>query len=186
MSITQKENQHAQGFPSSMFDTDHQIMALFVLTQHSTVGWNTVAWLHIALIFCGLNYVHIDNEIIPPNNGKGTAVPVNTMKKYTDCAFTTADRENWRKTFTCVHSFTLNPTQSDVRFNWSYTVRRQHLTNWHQDSKIFIWNVHSKTCQKECHYCSLLQLWVATTIIIFSAHFKVTLIANNLVSMCEL
>jgi len=29
--------------------------------------------------------------------------------------------ENWRKIFTCAHCFTLNPTQSDARFNWSYT-----------------------------------------------------------------
>jgi len=37
--------------------------------------------------------------------------------------------ETWRKVFTYAHSFTLNAIQSGARFNWSYTVRRQHLTN---------------------------------------------------------
>jgi hypothetical protein len=52
--------------------------------------------------------------------------------------------ENWRekKCFSAC-SFTINPTQSDARFNYSYTVRRQHLTTGHQDSTIFIWNVRS-------------------------------------------
>jgi hypothetical protein len=37
--------------------------------------------------------------------------------------------ENWRKIFDCARSFTLNPTQSYAKFNWRYTVRRQHMTD---------------------------------------------------------
>jgi len=44
----------------------------------------------------------------------------------------------------------------------------------------------AKTCQQDCHYCSVLQLSVGTTVIIPSAHLKVTFIANISVSMCEL
>ena len=44
----------------------------------------------------------------------------------------------------------------------------------------------ARTCQQDGHYCSVLQLSVATTIIIFSAHLKVTFMANTLVSLCEL
>jgi len=43
----------------------------------------------------------------------------------------------------------------------------------------------ARTCQQDCYYCSLFRLSVATTIIILSAHLKVTLMANILVSMCE-
>jgi hypothetical protein len=38
---------------NSMFDTDHQITTVCVFTEHSTVQWHTVPWLHTALIFCG-------------------------------------------------------------------------------------------------------------------------------------
>jgi len=44
----------------------------------------------------------------------------------------------------------------------------------------------ARTCQQDCHYCSLPQLWVATTITILSAQLKVTFMANILVSLCEL
>jgi hypothetical protein len=44
----------------------------------------------------------------------------------------------------------------------------------------------ARTCQLDCHYCSLLQLSVATTIIILPAHLKVTFMANISVSMCKL
>jgi hypothetical protein len=44
----------------------------------------------------------------------------------------------------------------------------------------------ARTCQQDCHYCSLLQLSVATRIIILSAYLEVTLMTNILVSMCEL
>jgi len=44
----------------------------------------------------------------------------------------------------------------------------------------------AKTCQQDCHYCSVLQLSVGTTVIIPSAHLKVTFMANISVSMCEL
>jgi len=44
----------------------------------------------------------------------------------------------------------------------------------------------ARTCQQDCHYCSLLQLWGATTIIILSTHLKVTFMANISVSLCEL
>jgi hypothetical protein len=40
----------------------------------------------------------------------------------------------------------------------------------------------ARTCQQDCHYCSLLRLSEATTIIILSAHLKVTFMANILVS----
>ena len=43
-----------------------------------------------------------------------------------------------------------------------------------------------RTCQQDSHYCSLFQLSLATTIIIFSAHLKVTFMANISVSFCEL
>ena len=44
----------------------------------------------------------------------------------------------------------------------------------------------ARTCQQDCHDCSLVQLSVATTIIILSAQLKLTLVDKNLVSMCEL
>jgi hypothetical protein len=46
-----KTNMH-RSFQASTFDTHHQITTFCVLTQHSTVAWHTVPWLHIALIFC--------------------------------------------------------------------------------------------------------------------------------------
>ena len=60
--------------------------------------------------------------------------------------------ETWRKKI-CFSSFTMNPTESDKRFNRSYTVRRQHLSSQHEDSTIFIWNVHSKTVWTLYWYC---------------------------------
>jgi hypothetical protein len=36
------------------------------------------------------------------------------------------------------------PHTSGARFNCSCTVSRQHLTTWHQESTMFIWNVHTK------------------------------------------
>jgi hypothetical protein len=67
------------------------------------------------------------------------------------------DRENWRdlekKICFSAHSYTMNPTQNDARFNCSYTVRGQHVTTWHQDSTIFIWNVHSNTVWTLHWYC---------------------------------
>ena len=44
----------------------------------------------------------------------------------------------------------------------------------------------ARTNQQDCHYCSLLQLSVATTIIILSTHLRVTFMANTSISMCEL
>jgi hypothetical protein len=44
----------------------------------------------------------------------------------------------------------------------------------------------ARTCQQDCHYCSVLWLSVATTIIILSALLKVTFMANISVSICEL
>ena len=44
----------------------------------------------------------------------------------------------------------------------------------------------ARTCPQDCHYCSLLQLSVATTVIMLSAHLKLTFMANILVSMSEL
>ena len=44
----------------------------------------------------------------------------------------------------------------------------------------------ARTCQQDGRYCSLLQLSVATTIIILSTHLKVTFMANISVSLCEL
>ena len=46
-----KTNMH-RGFQTSMFNTDHHKTTFSVLTQHSTVGWHTVPWLHIVLISC--------------------------------------------------------------------------------------------------------------------------------------
>jgi hypothetical protein len=43
-----------------------------------------------------------------------------------------------------------------------------------------------RTCQQDCHFCSLLQLSVATTIIILSVHLTVTFMVNISVSMCDL
>ena len=62
--------------------------------------------------------------------------------------------QTWKKK-NCfsVCSFTINPTQSEATFDCSYTVRRQHLTTQHQDSTIFIWNVHGKTVWTLHWYC---------------------------------
>jgi hypothetical protein len=136
-------------------------------------------------------------------------------------------KRHGKKKYISSRSFTMNATKNDTRFNSSYTVWRQHLTTWQQDSTIFIWNVHSvtvwtlywycivhlyynqykilesmainlywvsdtictttaRTCQHDCHYFSLLWLWIVTTIIILRAHLKVTFMANISVSLCEL
>ena len=65
------------------------------------------------------------------------------------------DRENWKdlEKKICFCLLTVNPTKSHARFNCSYTVRRQHLTTWHQDSTIFIWNAHNKTVWTLHWYC---------------------------------
>jgi hypothetical protein len=67
------------------------------------------------------------------------------------------DRENWqdlkKKICFIACSFTMNPIQSDARFNCSCTIRGQHLTTQHHDSIIFIWNVHSKTVWTLHWYC---------------------------------
>ena len=79
-----------RGFQASTFDTDHQI-TLCVLTQHSTVGWHTVPWLHTAIIFCGTElcpcryWSHSSNTMV-----KGKDVPVYTMKTYRGSTVTTA------------------------------------------------------------------------------------------------
>ena len=44
----------------------------------------------------------------------------------------------------------------------------------------------ARTCQQDCHYCSLPQLSVATTVITLLAHLKLTFMANILVSISEL
>ena len=44
----------------------------------------------------------------------------------------------------------------------------------------------ARTCQQDCHYCSLLRLSVATTVIILSAHLKVIFMAHISVSLHEL
>ena len=44
----------------------------------------------------------------------------------------------------------------------------------------------ARTCRYDWHYCSLLRLSVATTVIMLSAHLKVTFMANISVSMSEL
>jgi hypothetical protein len=44
----------------------------------------------------------------------------------------------------------------------------------------------ARTYQQDCHYCSMLLLSAATTIIILSAHLKVIFMANILVSVCDL
>ena len=43
----------------------------------------------------------------------------------------------------------------------------------------------ARTYQQDSHYCSVLWLSVATTVITLSAHLTVTFMANILVSMCE-
>jgi len=84
----------------------------------------------------------------------------------------------------------------DTRTNTKYwKVRQQWVsrpaTSFVNTGQIFKKNETPKytataTCQQNCHYCSLPQLSVATTIIMLSAHLKVTLMANISVSMCEL
>ena len=79
------------GFQASMYNTDHHKTTLCVLTQHSTVGWHTVPWLHTALIFCGTElcphkyWSHSSNTMV-----KGIDVPEYTMKTYRRSTVTTA------------------------------------------------------------------------------------------------
>jgi len=79
-----------RGFQAYMFDTDHQI-TFCVLTQHSTVQWHTVPWLHTALIFCKAelrphrHWSHTSNTMV-----EGKDVPVCTMKTYRGSTVTTA------------------------------------------------------------------------------------------------
>jgi hypothetical protein len=67
-------------FQASMFETDHQIKTFCVFTQHSTVQWHTVPWLHNTVLYNDTlfhdyttppfsmwqNYVHIHTEVNPP------------------------------------------------------------------------------------------------------------------------
>ena len=48
-----------------------------------------------------------------------------------------------------------------------------------------IYTTTARTCLQDSHYCSLFQMSLATTIIFFSAHLKVTFMANISVSFCE-
>jgi len=70
-------------------------------------------------------------------------------------SWTEKTEENRREKRNCfsAHSFTINPTQSDARFNCSFTVRRQHIATQYQDSTVFIWNVHSTTVWTLHWYC---------------------------------
>jgi len=85
-----KTNTH-RGFQASMFNIDHQITAFCVLTQHRTVGWHTVPWLHTVLIFCGKElgpsryWSHSSKTMV-----KGKVVPVYTMKTFRGSTVTTA------------------------------------------------------------------------------------------------
>jgi len=49
-----------------------------------------------------------------------------------------------------------------------------------------ICTANERTSQQDCHYCSLLWLWAATTVNIISAHLNLTSMAKILLSMCEL
>ena len=76
------------------------------------------------------------------------------------CEQTEKTEETWRKKI-CFsdRSFTMNPIQSDARFNCCYTVRRQHQTPWHQDSTIYIRNMNSKTVWTLHWYCIVHWYW---------------------------
>ena len=75
-----KHHMH-RGLQASMFNTDRRETTFCVLIQHSTVGWHTVPWLHIALIFCGTELrphrycSHPYKTMV-----EGKAVPVYSMK----------------------------------------------------------------------------------------------------------
>jgi hypothetical protein len=88
----------------------------------------------------------------------------------------------------------------DTRNNTKYWKVRQLTDSGYQDLQHH-WLLHdrflkivsdtictttARTCQQDCHYCSVLQLSVATTIISLSAHVKVAFRVNILVSLCEL
>ena len=62
--------------------------------------------------------------------------------------------ENWRKQ-KCFSAcwITVNPTQSDARFNCSYTVSTEHQIIWHRDSTTFICNVLIKSVYSLHWYC---------------------------------
>jgi len=81
--LHRRKSHMQRGFQASKFETDNQI-TFSVLTQHSTVEWHTVPWLHTALIFCRTEWhtcrywSHSSNTIV-----KGKDVPVYTMKTYT-------------------------------------------------------------------------------------------------------
>ena len=85
-----KTNLH-RGFQASMFNADHQITKFCVFTQHSTVGWHNVPWLHTASIFCGAEllphryWTHSSKTMV-----KGKVIPVYTMKTFRGSTVTTA------------------------------------------------------------------------------------------------
>jgi hypothetical protein len=57
-----------RGLQASTFDTDHQITAFCVLTQHRTQYCGMTVF-HDSIMpsfSVGQNYVHIDIEVIPP------------------------------------------------------------------------------------------------------------------------
>ena len=90
--------------------------------------------------------------------------------------------------------YRLTPQQTEnTRVWWCKYWENQYLQHyWLIPARLLktIWHTicttTARTCQQDCHYCSLLRLWVATTIIILSAHLKVTFTANISVSLCEL
>jgi hypothetical protein len=69
----------------------HQITKFCVLTQHTTVQWHTVPWLHTALIFCAKEFrpcrysSHSSNTMV-----KGEVVPMYTMKTFRGSTVTAA------------------------------------------------------------------------------------------------
>ena len=81
-----------------------------------------------------------------------------------------------------------NPGNMEINLQWVSQPTELLLNTWQIFKKNItdpICTATARTCQQDCH-CSVLWLWVATTVIILSAHLTVTFVTNISVSMCEL
>jgi hypothetical protein len=118
-----KTNMH-RGSQASMFNTNQQI-TFCVLSQHTTVEWLTVPWLHIALNFSRTELrpcrycSHSSNTMV-----RGKDVPVYTMKTCRGSTVTTALIYNLSR-----------------KQKWVINLMHQLLQQWGRIHKIY-WTGH--------------------------------------------
>jgi hypothetical protein len=88
--IHRRKSHMHRSFHNSMLNTNNQITTFCVLTQHSTVQWHIVPWLHTALICCSTELRQHRHRSHSSNTmAEGKVVPVYTMKTFSRSTVTT-------------------------------------------------------------------------------------------------